>query len=281
MPENFANPRPPTPPNPQDLLAIKVGHGRQSNLSTTGLPSEHSVRTVKHRGTGAASDEGYLASTRPFAFVSVLRTESSKATGRFTSKPVLWTAMLSMAILRICLTFALPLAPVKCHDSLPIIVNVTREVEGSLLSVDFEDEHAYHPIKIDGKMIVRQYDATHWTLPGLLDNSRLTNFSKHYKICNTCTIWYRAHLKAQDRAEIPFVFLFVFLVIVKASQEVEKEYSESSTAIANTGKSADSIPDSDQTPTATRNKQPALPAGKSVCRQALGFRLFSTQLRAN
>ena len=199
------------------------------------------MRTVKHRGTGAASDEGYLASTRPFAFVSVLRTESSKATGRFTSKPVLWAAMLSMAILRICLTFALPLAPVKCHDSLPIIVNVTREVEGSLLSVDFEDEHAYHPIKIDDKMIVRQYDATHWTLPGLLDNSRLTNFSKHYKICNTCkhykicntcTIWYRAHLKAQVRAEIPFAFLFVFLVIVKASQEVEKEYSESSTAIA-------------------------------------------------
>ena len=171
------------------------------------------------------------------------------------------------------MTFALPLAPVKCHDSLPIIVNVTREVEGSLLSVDFEDEHAYHPIKIDGKMIVRQYDATHWTLPGLLDNTRLTNFSKHYKICNkicnTCTIWYRAHLKAQDRAEIPFAFLFVFLVLVKASQEVEKEYSESSTAIANTGKSADSIPDSDQTPTATRNKQPALPAGKSVCRHGV------------
>jgi hypothetical protein len=54
-------------------------------------------------------------------------------------------------------------------------------------------------------------------------------------------------------------------VIVKASQEVNKEYSESSTTIANTGKSADIIPDSNQTPTATRNKQPTLPAGKSMC----------------
>jgi hypothetical protein len=92
MPENFAIPRPSTPPDRQDLLALKKGHLGLSTLSETTSPTKchsESLYIDKHHGAAASTSEGDLGFTRPFASEVVFSVSagSSKATRWFAANP--------------------------------------------------------------------------------------------------------------------------------------------------------------------------------------------------